>query len=269
VKTGASDIWASYDPFGFIGSGRAQPEVDPFVAAKKPAVSTPKPSLSSISMGDWWRQALQPEKSSANGDNRPNAGDESTNSSRGINFQPAKSTQKAEQHAAGLGTRANYQGDLQIANRINEHLTDLKGRGVPMPPKVEISRSTHAAHAAEYIPGTHTIAINPDSEFWLNPSKFALRMGLDNGWSTGNRLHVVTHEIGHWLHHMTFPGTFHSLNAVKLTPEQVGIIKDEVSERAATDPHEFVAEVYAGMVHGKTYSRQIRDWYNEFGGPTK
>ena len=60
-KPGARTVyglsWENPDHYGNIASGRAQPDIDPLLAAKKQTSTTAK-APPSFSMGDWWRQAL-------------------------------------------------------------------------------------------------------------------------------------------------------------------------------------------------------------------
>jgi len=52
-----------------------------------------------------------------------------------------------------------------------------------------------------------------------------------------------------------------------LSPQAFNEIGTEVGLLWLKDPYEFVAEVIAAMLDGKTFSPQVMEWYNFYGGP--
>lgn len=83
---------------------------------------------------------------------------------------------------------------------------------------------------------------------------------------------TIIHEFGHALHYQNAPGKFHELwgSTFKGVDPTSGlpyakIAQDTVSEYGGK-PREFVAEVFLGMVFGRTYSKLVMDMYKRFGG---
>jgi hypothetical protein len=81
----------------------------------------------------------------------------------------------------------------------------------------------------------------------------------------------IVHEIGHAVHFTSAPGKYHGLWGTsfggkapsgKLTS---AVANSEVSQYG-NKPREFVAEVFLGLVYGKTYSEDVMTMYRAFGG---
>lgn len=83
--------------------------------------------------------------------------------------------------------------------------------------------------------------------------------------STRNKDHTVMHELGHYLHYQKVPATLMSGKSWKAADKN--IVRREVSLNATKDGREFVAEVFAGLMSGKTYSSYIMDIYTKLKGP--
>jgi len=95
--------------------------------------------------------------------------------------------------------------------------------------------------------------------------------------------HTVQHELGHALHHKGFPAGYNKLRiwpgeagGPPLSPDKVRPlfssgegrrIAGEVSKYAKTNPHEFVAEMFQGLVSGARYSDNAMRLYVELRGP--
>jgi len=81
---------------------------------------------------------------------------------------------------------------------------------------------------------------------------------------------VVIHEIGHILHEIANPGLFwdfklnRQAESVNLRAANQGA---SVSMYAMTNPLEFVAETFAGLMAGKAYPGAVMDAYRDAGGP--
>jgi hypothetical protein len=83
---------------------------------------------------------------------------------------------------------------------------------------------------------------------------------------------TIVHEFGHAIHFMTQPAKFQGLWGSQFTgktpsgklSQQVALA--EVSQYGQK-PREFVAEVFLGLVYGKTYSEDVMSMYRSFGGP--
>jgi len=80
---------------------------------------------------------------------------------------------------------------------------------------------------------------------------------------------TIVHEFGHAMHRANNGGKFHELwGSGFKNAEMVDIAKSQVSEYG-TVPREFVAEVFLGMVYGRTYSEDVMKMYRAFGGAPK
>ncbi len=83
-----------------------------------------------------------------------------------------------------------------------------------------------------------------------------------------NSFHVIFHEYGHFRHFNTT-----SFTALKQrTNEFVSNVKKQktagqVSSYAKSEPMEFVAEVYAGLLNGVKYSPEVMALYKTYNGP--
>lgn len=78
---------------------------------------------------------------------------------------------------------------------------------------------------------------------------------------------ALFHEVGHWLHFQNLPPKRERQNVwSKIDLEK---IKKEVSERATQNNEglEFVAEVFKGLVKGKTYDDYVMNFYKRLNGP--
>ena len=81
--------------------------------------------------------------------------------------------------------------------------------------------------------------------------------------SSDSDLHFIAHEMGHVLH----GDKSYKYREAAIMPIAEEPIKKEVSPYAATHPLEFVAEVFAGKVSGKTYSDRVMNYYKTLEGP--
>jgi hypothetical protein len=90
-----------------------------------------------------------------------------------------------------------------------------------------------------------------------------------NRWfSSGADDHPIVHEIAHALHNLTVgAANYTRVRNHQFRPEQAALVRREVSGYAATKPVEFVAETFAGLKAGKTYSPAIMQLYVKLGGP--
>lgn len=85
---------------------------------------------------------------------------------------------------------------------------------------------------------------------------------------TNNKFHVIYHEYGHFRHFRTT--SFSALkqrNAEFKSNTFKQRIASEVSSYAKTEPMEFVAEVYAGLLNGAKYSPEVMALYRSYNGP--
>lgn len=77
--------------------------------------------------------------------------------------------------------------------------------------------------------------------------------------------HVIAHEMGHALHLQSI-GTSAYKKEHLLTDTEKNIATT-ISDYATTNSHEFVAEVFADLLNGKTFSDDVMALYKKYGGP--
>ena len=83
---------------------------------------------------------------------------------------------------------------------------------------------------------------------------------------TGNKYHTLFHELGHMQHEWQNTNLF--LQSCKpFASEAEKKIAGKVSSYAKEDGAEFVAEVFADLMSGKTYSDDVMQLYAKYGGP--
>lgn len=81
------------------------------------------------------------------------------------------------------------------------------------------------------------------------------------------RYDALFHEIGHWLHFQNMPPLAERKSIWKNA--NIEKVKKDVSEYAVKtrDGREFVAEVFKGLVKGKTFDNYIMGLYEKLKGP--
>jgi hypothetical protein len=119
--------------------------------------------------------------------------------------------------------------------------------------------------AAQYYPGNDTIVINARSKYW-DPGE--VEAAHKRGWlSSDDPNHIINHELGHRAHRQAIgPERWDQQNTKSTEGPGKTRIEKEVSQYAAVNRAEFVAEVYAGMKSGKTYDPKIMEQFRVFGG---
>lgn len=219
-------------------------------------------------------------------------------------YEPVKSFAEAQKYAAEtLGVKVSMPRGMDDAtktylnNNINQSYTALHNAGYYIPDTVEPERMPLGATAAFTVranagdfetanqPGR--VSFNQASPVFQRPNGLedSILSNYKSGfYSTPDPLHVFVHEAGHMNHYVQNPGSYvgtslHGTRQNKLTfmalkakhpvewTQHERKIASRVSGYAATRPGEFVAETFAGIVLGKTYSKDIMDLYNKLGGP--
>ena len=75
----------------------------------------------------------------------------------------------------------------------------------------------------------------------------------------------MVHELGHVMHFKNSPSKYHGLTSTSL--KGAGVEKaGAVSGYATGHPREFIAEVFLGLVYGKTFANDILQMYVAMGG---
>lgn len=123
------------------------------------------------------------------------------------------------------------------------------------------------AAGAAFHSGQRTLYMNPDG---LSGDELANEK--ESGWtSTGSIQGTVQHEMVHSKHSQKLldEGGADELDRVRnheFDREEKELIQDEVSDYAAYNAFEFVAEVGAGILTGEEYSQDVMELYDEFSG---
>lgn len=177
--------------------------------------------------------------------------------------------EEAEEWAVLLGVATDYAERLDLANFANELLSQLMGRFLPLPDQILIDAQPFRFLGRQAVQSPASankgrIAINPDALYWNNPNVFAGMLRQQRFWSSDNVLHPLYHEAGHVLLYKADPQRFESVR--DLSNAQKTVIAGEVSQRACRNVHEFVSEVFAGLMAERTFSRDVIRWYRNRGG---
>jgi hypothetical protein len=144
-----------------------------------------------------------------------------------------------------------------ILKNIEASFDVARKAGVTDNPRIVVYDKTYEGRrevmAETVMVGKGLIMVNGTNTYW--------KYGQDSispGWlSTREPTHPIVHELGH----------------VEMTGKVIGSplfwrsAGASVSGYAQSSPHEFVAEVFAGMVHGKSYPMEVMTAYREAGGP--
>lgn len=104
---------------------------------------------------------------------------------------------------------------------------------------------------------TNGILVNPSSDYWSDPVAMAKANYESGHLSTDHPMGVLLHEIGH---------TVFEPYGHWLTDSQKHIA-GQVGRYAASNPKEFVSEVYAGTNTGKTYSPEVMNLFKATAKP--
>ena len=116
-------------------------------------------------------------------------------------------------------------------------------------------------------PSVRSIELNRSSPAWKNPGQ-AMRERRRAGWiSSSSPTHALNHEIGHMRDAgMNKRGGGLDPWKVREGGDRRQAIARRVSRYAATQPDEFVAEVFAGLRAGNKYDSQVMSQYRALRG---
>lgn len=136
-------------------------------------------------------------------------------------------------------------------------LPEIPIREVPFEHLTGSARKT--VYADYHIP-TRSIRVNTlADDAWSTIAQDTSAYYKRGFWSSAAPTHVLDHEIGHGVHVGRFL-------LRRLTSAEAALVRKHVSRYAAKSTHEFVAEVYAARVDGKTFPKAIMDLYRQFKG---
>jgi hypothetical protein len=170
-----------------------------------------------------------------------------------------------------------FTGQDAMRTSVAEAMRTLSENGEALPATVVVDATRFEKFGRERanLPAlfdheTGAVYLNPDAAFWNGDTAKvraeALRMFETGMWSSDSLAHPVLHESGHMKAHRWDSDRHESLRRLRLSAEQRTTIAREVGTRATVNPQEFVAEVYAGLATGRTYSESVMEWYNLYGG---
>ena len=181
---------------------------------------------------------------------------------------------EAQQRTQALGVKVvDYGPHPALAENVTGALEELAAKGARMPDVVVADADEIKAMTAQsgvnpdYIAAAfkrHSawnadlLYLNPDSPAWAGVSVW-----LGDRFSTKDERHIVRHEIGHLEHAKSDPHQYYGVRP--MTIDEWGLASS-VSDYAQTDLREFVAEVFAALVAGRTLSIDVLRLYRKLGG---
>jgi hypothetical protein len=192
-----------------------------------------------------------------------------------------RSVEEEEAWARSKGIAANFGGRADIGGAINDGVGEVAARGLPLPKAIQVSSKPFKAFSRRkrrktpgaYDPDTRTVYINPEANFWsMDPRRrtaAVTRILKKRLWASVDVRHPIRHELAHDLYRMELGSkeAFEAMAASKMKKEAKVVARAHVSLKASDRPTEFVAEVYAGILAGRTYPDVVLEWYRKFGGP--
>jgi hypothetical protein len=206
-------------------------------------------------------------------------------------FKTYKRVRDAEAFARKLGVgTVDYGNRLDIANAFNDGLFVVYRRGVPMPSRIVVQEyfrrdamedpAEMAYYLAGFGDGPGEVHVNGDHPAWRDLATAMTRARENHDLSTADPRHPVVHEMGELAMHLAVGGArFDPLHESYLADEgafqrlgESGVlddIMDAVSDRAGLNHAEFVAEVFAALMLGRTEllgKAAVMDAYTRFGG---
>ncbi len=117
----------------------------------------------------------------------------------------------------------------------------------------------------------------PSNEIWLNrkvphdeDAAALIRLGHPNNhrFSSSHPRATYHHELGHAMHtDYARPGHFQVYSGTRFSAADQSWIAAEVSSNAAITGGEFVAEVIAGVLAGRSFSARVMSKYDELKVP--
>ena len=189
---------------------------------------------------------------------------------------PAEEIARVEQAGRELGLDlADYADDVEIGRQANRVVETFRQAGWAAPDEVSVAQRladeagmTHQPVLFRRLAGDRSaVLVNPASAEWDDPaaaSTFNFKVGA---WSTPNGDHILRHDFAHAAHFRRDPRNYEALRNGQIPNALRARIELQVSRRATANPVEFVAEVAAGLLDGRTYEADIMALYRQYGGP--
>jgi hypothetical protein len=179
--------------------------------------------------------------------------------------------ESAEKAVRGLGIGSvDFANNRVAATVILPALQAVQARNLPVPATI------YASHAgglvgnavAAYIGGTDSLVLNLDNPFWDSEESmiaYTKKQTDTNWWVKGGPITLALHELGHAVAEKG-GGQTYKYGANQWRGGKGAEVAMQVSRYAATRPHEFVAETFAGLMLGQTYSVPVMALYKAQGG---
>ena len=174
-----------------------------------------------------------------------------------------------------VGSDVNKDDKRMIESVIKQWIKKVKKMSIIIPNGLEIyvSNSFNAQCSMNF--GSGKIFLVPEKMKYLNANPDAVQAPVAAKESNGNleKFGVTTlmHESGHILHRQ-ISGDFYKYRKLHIgdfgfKSGDIRPLTQEVSGYIVVSSAEFVAEVFAGLTSGKTYSEKVINMYKRFDGP--
>jgi hypothetical protein len=187
-----------------------------------------------------------------------------------VAVKPATTIKEAKETLDQMGASLIIDADaplqLEISNSVIEAFDDLMNQGISVkgiPVHITKMPPTHTGYA-EVKNGV--LKIYADSPYWKQDPQFIAGLNAKNWFTVNSPKGIIQHEVGHFLHFQKDPNNI-SLAFGKVSKHVIKEAKVEVSAYATSNQVEFVAEVFTGLVNGKTFSPEVMKYYQKYGGP--
>ena len=215
-----------------------------------------------------------------------------------IDFKEAKNMDEAIKFAQeNFGIKLDLGDNLFAANFINESCVNvsnkMKGKAY-FPKKIKfgnINNNSKAVGGYDHI--SNVLVVNETNSHggwnfykafnetlkskqnYLEYSKQLQKLDIAN-----NMRETIYHELGH-CNHAAICKDYHKMGKLKelgfvvdksitkefLNTKSIQETASKVSDYAKESPAEFIAETFAGLIEGKTYSNDVMALYKKYGGP--
>jgi hypothetical protein len=162
----------------------------------------------------------------------------------------------------GLEKVVYPEGTLQVANEVNRALEGVIEKTKFIPKGVVITKKFETLFGgglASFSSKDEMIYINANEDFWKEVAGNTKTGHSDHFWSSPHEFHWLYHEFGHNLHFKNDPKGFKKVKDTFPVSMQT-IIESEVSEYAAFNKGELVAEIHAGVIAGFIDYAQLNEF---------
>jgi hypothetical protein len=151
---------------------------------------------------------------------------------------------------------------------LRDAFEELRRRGMLLPARLLFSSLDDDRTVANYRDVGDRLAVNTTSRFWNDPVG-SMKTEAESGFLVSDDPRaIVYHEIGHALHRRRyrFGWRWWSESSKALGDRNLSIA-ERVSRYAMEDTGEFIAEVFAGLLCGKTFDEEVLRLYRDLKGP--